>query len=129
MADPTRVGIAVVEHQGRFVVGVRSGDEVLPHAAEFPGGKCRPEENPEDCVVRECWEETGLSVETVRLLDYRRHNYAHGEVELHFWLCRLVAGQDPAAIRSPFRWAERDELPALPFPDANIPVIKLLQAS
>ena len=123
---PTRVGIAIVEHQGRYLVGVRGAEQTLPGAAEFPGGKCRAEESPEACAVRECREEAGVVVETVRLLDYREHTYPHGKVELHFWLCRLVAGQDPAAASGGFRWVPKEELSSLSFPDANATVLKAL---
>jgi len=124
----TRVGIAVVEHDGRYLVGVRAAEGPLPGAAEFPGGKCGPEECPEDCAIRECREETGLEVESVRLLDYRTHTYPHGEVELHFWLCRPVEGQDLAALQGGFRWVPREELSSLSFPDANATVLKGLMS-
>lgn len=126
MSLPTRIGIAVVEFQGCYLVGQRSAETVLPLAAEFPGGKCGPEECPEDCCVRECQEETGLWVETVRLLDFRRHRYPHGEVELHFWLCRPLAGQNLQQVQAPFRWVPAAELAQLPFPEANLPVIQAL---
>ena len=32
-------GIAIVEHDGRFLVGVRQADQVLAGKAEFPGGR------------------------------------------------------------------------------------------
>jgi mutator protein MutT len=123
---PTPIGIAIVEHQGRYLVGVRGDEGTLPGKAEFPGGKCGCEESPEVCAVRECREETGLDVETVRLLDYRTHAYPHGTVDLHFWLCRLAEGQDPSAARGGFRWMTRDELATLSFPEANAMVLKAL---
>lgn len=125
-APATRVGIAVVEHNGRYLVGVRSADGPLPRAAEFPGGKCQAEECPETCAVRECREETGLNVESVRLLDYRTHAYPHGTVELHFWLCRPVEGQDLSALLGGFRWVPREEFGGLSFPEANATVLKAL---
>ena len=53
-ADIKRIGIAVVEHAGRYLVGIRGPDVPLAGYAEFPGGKCLPNESPEDCAVREC---------------------------------------------------------------------------
>jgi 8-oxo-dGTP diphosphatase len=123
---PVRVGIAIVEHQGQFLVGVRGADGPLPGTAEFPGGKCAPEECPETCAVRECREETGLDVETVRLLDYREHSYPHGRVELHFWLCEPTPGQITAVPQHGFRWVPRGELAGMNFPEANQTVVKAL---
>jgi 8-oxo-dGTP pyrophosphatase MutT (NUDIX family) len=55
----TRIGIAIVEHAGRFLVGVRGDGSPLSGKAEFPGGKCHENESPAECAVRECLEETG----------------------------------------------------------------------
>ncbi|HUG19005.1 MAG TPA: NUDIX domain-containing protein, partial [Planctomycetaceae bacterium] len=55
-----RVGIAIVEHQGRYLVGTRPADADLPGKLEFPGGKCEEGESPEHAATRECLEETGL---------------------------------------------------------------------
>jgi 8-oxo-dGTP diphosphatase len=123
---PTRIGIAVVEHDGCFLVGVRGDHGPLPGMSEFPGGKCLPEECPEACAMRECREEAGLVVETMRLLDYRTHTYPHGTVDLHFWHCRPVAGQDATSPGGGFRWVLREELGGLNFPEANATVLKAI---
>lgn len=122
----TPIGIAVVENRGRYLVGFRGEDGPLAGFAEFPGGKCLPGETPRDCALRECREETGLDVAPVRLLLATTFAYPHGTVELHFWLCRPV---DVAAVRSEqrgFGWLPTAELAALPFPEANAPVVSML---
>jgi mutator protein MutT len=117
------IGIAVVERDGAFLVGVRPESVPLAGFAEFPGGKCEPGEPPNLCAARECLEETGLSVTPVRLLERVEWDYAHGGVELHFWLCRPSPGGAP---HPPFRWTPRAELAALRFPDANAKLISTL---
>jgi 8-oxo-dGTP diphosphatase len=127
--SPQRIGIAVVEHRGRYLVGVRPDGVPLAGFAEFPGGKCDPGEPTDACAVRECAEETGLSVAPVMLLDQLRHDYAHGPVELSFWLCRPV---DAAAVcheHRHFGWVSAADLAALRFPEANAGVIRLLASS
>src|SRR4051812_45737032 len=91
-----RVAIAVVEHDARFLVGRRSPDEVLAGRAAFPGGKCLPNEESSACAVRECREETGLSVSPIRRLHAARHAYPHGTLDLEFWLCRPESTEVPA---------------------------------
>jgi 8-oxo-dGTP diphosphatase len=122
----TRIGIAIVEHAGRFLVGVRSEGLVLAGKAEFPGGKCDAGESSAECAVRECHEETGLMVTSVRLLDQRVHQYPHGMVELSFWLCEPVSKESVAQDHHGFRWVGRKELQTLDFPEANRHVIRLL---
>ena len=120
------IGVAVVEHQGRYLVGRRAADSPLPGQAEFPGGKCHPGESSGVCARRECLEETGLQVVTVDLLMRRTFTYPHATLDLSFWLCRPA---DPAAISEnhrDYRWVPREELAALNFPEANRPLIEVL---
>lgn len=121
-----RIGIAVVEHNGQVLVGLRPQGVFLAGFHEFPGGKCLPGESPASCAERECLEETGLQVEALALLDSRRHEYAHGSVELHFFGCRLRKAGEPAP---PFVWMPIARLSQLNFPEANSTVIARLQAT
>lgn len=127
---PTRptvtIGIAVVEHAGRYLVGVRGENGPLPGKAEFPGGKCRPDEDPRDCAIRECREETGLNVAAVELLLNHEFDYEHARVDLHFWLCRPCDSQSIGDEHLGFRWVPRSDLASLEFPEANEPLIERL---
>ena len=66
-----------------------------------PGGAIDPDEAPQDAVVREVWEETGLSVEPVHLRGVFggpefRVTYANGDVTSYVMAafeCRYVAGE------------------------------------
>jgi len=127
MSNPaTRIGIAVVEHRGRYLVGIRPAGGPLAGYAEFPGGKCLPEESPAQCACRECFEETGLRVRTVDLLMHREFEYPHGLLDLHFWLCRPVEEEDVADLQQEFRWVPKAKLSSLQFPEANQPLIEVL---
>jgi len=120
MGTATRIGIAVVRARDHVVVGLRGPSQTLSGFAEFPGGKCHPDESPEHCAVRECLEETGLTVTARRQVHVQNWSYDHGDVELHFWLCELDASdvQLPECT-APFRWVSLHDLPNLNFPPAN----------
>jgi 8-oxo-dGTP diphosphatase len=125
---PTPIAIAVVEHAGRFLIGQRPEGVPLAGLWEFPGGKIEPGETPEAAAVRECLEETGLTVEP--LFRYPEHvqQYDHDRVQLFFIACRLVAGIT-AEPCSPFRWIVREELSRYEFPQGNRGLINLLLAT
>ena len=119
------IGVAVVEHARRYLVGERSADKTLPGKAEFPGGKCGPHESPRTAAVRECKEETGLDVRPVRLLMERIFQYDHDTVDLRFWLCE-AQGEIPDDLQG-FRWVDVEELMTLNFPAANAPLLEKIQ--
>lgn len=123
--EPTLIAIAVVQDNGRFLVGLRPAGTALAGYSEFPGGKVEPGELPARAAVRECLEETGLPVEVIDAFPEHVHQYPHGRVRLLFFDCRpRQTGLKP---RAPFRWVERVELPSLQFPAGNDGLLALLQ--
>jgi mutator protein MutT len=123
-----RIGVAIVESAGCYLVGLRAPGTVLAGLSEFPGGKCESDETPQACAVRECLEETGLAVIPQRQLGTVPWDYPHGSVELHFWLCSLAQDLPPALVpAAPFRWVPASELSTLTFPPANQHILQLLQ--
>lgn len=127
MADSVqRVAIAVVEHGGAYLVGTRGSGDLLAGYAEFPGGKCRPNEESAACAVRECHEETGLAVVAVSRLYFCRHTYPHGTLDLEFWLCRPATAS--MEVGGGYAWLSAQALKSLQFPEANRPLIDRLAA-
>ena len=126
MSDPAVIGVAVVEHEGRYLVGTRGAEGPLPGYAEFPGGKCLPGESPQECAGRECREETGLDVIPIELLLNTQFTYGHGSVDLHFWRCRPVRPDSVCESHNGLRWIRTAELMRLKFPEANAPLIERL---
>ncbi len=122
-----RVGIAIVIHEGAYLVGIRPPGKPLAGFSEFPGGKCEPGEDSGVCAVRECLEETGLPTVAAEHLLQHRFRYAHGELDLAFWRCELQF-PDQAEPRNGFRWVQPAELFTLRFPEANQPLIQRLYA-
>ena len=122
---PTLIAIAVVEQQGRFLVGVRPDGVPLAGFYEFPGGKVEPNEPPAQAAVRECREETGLEVEVVDAFPEHVQRYQHGDVRLLFFQCRLTG--DAAQPLPPFRWVARRDLKTLRFPAGNDGLLELLR--
>ena len=126
--SPQIIGIAVVESDGQYLVGRRSSGGPLAGYDEFPGGKCRADETPVACAVRECREETGLAVEAVELLLRREFSYEHATVDLHFWRCRPADATGDCTPQHGFRWVTAGELVGLCFPAANAPLLELLRS-
>ena len=120
---PIPIAIAVVEHEGRFLIGQRPASAALAGYWEFPGGKIEPGETPAAAAIRECLEETGLVVEALFRYPTHVEEYGHGTVELHFIGCQVALPRilEP---RQPFRWVARAELADLRFPAGNRRVLE-----
>ncbi|MEZ6057381.1 MAG: NUDIX domain-containing protein [Planctomycetaceae bacterium] len=125
---PTRIGIAIVLHRQQVLVGIRSSDQVLAGAAEFPGGKCLDGETAAACAIRECLEETGLLIDIDELLDQREWTYPHGRVDLSFFLCHPVSPSEADALLEfrGFRWTPVADLFCYFFAEANQQVVDML---
>jgi 8-oxo-dGTP diphosphatase len=54
-------GVLAVDREGRLLL-VRRTREPWAGCWDIPGGYCEDGEHPETTAVRECWEETGLTV-------------------------------------------------------------------
>ena len=118
------IAIAVVEHEGRFLIGPRPEGAALAGMWEFPGGKVEPGETAEAAAIRECREETGLEAEVVGEYPSHVHAYDHGAVHLRFFACRP---RDPQpSPQPPFRWVSRESLADHPFPEGNRHLLELL---
>ena len=74
----TLIAIAVVEQDGRFLIGQRPPGVPLAGLWEFPGGKVEPGESPEQAAIRECREEAGIEVTIVGEYPDRMERYSHG---------------------------------------------------
>jgi 8-oxo-dGTP diphosphatase len=120
-----QIAIGIIVNGDQVLVGRRSADQVLAGYDEFPGGKLHASESPEQAVVRECREETGLAVVVASFIRSVRHHYDHGDVELFFYRCSLAATceNDPLP---PFGWVDISRLEDCRFPEANTAVVRNL---
>ncbi len=125
-ARPNRmlIAVAVVEHEGSYLIGQRPPGAPLAGLWEFPGGKVQHGETAAQAAQRECAEETSLDVVVCGEFPAVVYAYPHGQHELRFFACRLA--YTPQAPRAPYRWVPARELSAYEFPPANAGLIALL---
>lgn len=122
------VAAAVILSQGRVWIQRRQGTGHLDGLWEFPGGKVRQGERPQQAAMREVREETGLKLEASSLQLLQRLDYIYPDrpLRLHFFLCRLEGSQVPSLPREGL-WVELADLENYPFPPANRAVLDLLR--
>lgn len=126
-AMPVLIAVAVVENQGKYLIGQRPPGVPLAGLWEFPGGKRREGESAAQAAARETHEETGLIVRAVGVHDKVTTTYDHGTVEVTFVACQLA--DKLRAPRAPFRWVPAAELARFEFPAANATLVERLVTS
>lgn len=123
-AKPISIAVAVVRHEGQVLIGQRPAGVELAGLWEFPGGKVQAEETLEQAAIRECLEETELTIRILRTETDVTHHYDFGLVKIRFFAAEPVNPEH--APRTPFRWVPISELPNYPFPPANAVVLEYL---
>jgi len=123
--DVVVVAAAIVERNGRFLLTRRLKGTHLAGTWEFPGGKCETGESLEACLARELREELAVTCTAEQRILVTRHAYAERTVELHFFAATLEGDPRPQ-LGQEMRWASRDELGTLPFPEADRELVERL---
>lgn len=111
---------------GDRVLILRRVDEVpmWHHKWEFPGGKIEAGETPEQAVIREIFEETGLVVENPELLGVYTGSWDRGEyIQQNFLLGYRVTAPSQDVRLEPkadnYAWVTKEEFSTYDHLDGN----------
>ncbi|MEZ4379662.1 MAG: NUDIX domain-containing protein, partial [Gemmatimonadales bacterium] len=110
-AAKTRVIAAVLERNGRYLVGRRPIQKRHGGLWEFPGGKFEPGETVLDAATRELAEELGVEVVRVHELLFAIDDPgSHFVIEFH---PTEFLGEPDSLEHSSLHWASLEELQAM----------------
>ena len=90
---------------------------------EFPGGKVEAGETDEAALARECREELDVELSVGRRLWEGRHTYPDLTVELVLYAARLQSGEPKPLGAHALAFLTPAEMQALPFCEADIPLL------
>jgi 8-oxo-dGTP diphosphatase len=121
---PLQVTCAIIEHEGKVLAARRGPGMQMPGCWEFPGGKLRPSEPPEQCIVREIREELAIEIRPLSRLEPSTHHYPRISITLLPFVCEFVSGSIQLADHSEARWCGPAELDGLQWCEADMPVLK-----
>ncbi|MBU1039875.1 MAG: A/G-specific adenine glycosylase [Proteobacteria bacterium] len=102
---------------GLVFIQKRRADDVWPGLWEFPGGVIEPGETPEQAMVREFSEETGLRVRPAGKIAVVRSSYTRYRITLHGYFCQAEPGQNP---QQDHQLHEAEEARLLPPPQLKV---------
>lgn len=113
----------------RILVSRRHDATHLGGLWEFPGGKVEEGESLEQALLRELEEETGIDARVGSLLLEHTHAYPDRTVRLYFFECALLSESASARAVAEIAWCTPKELGQYPMPEANVPLVALLQSN
>src|SRR5258708_36618801 len=101
-----RVVGAVIEKDGKVLVGQRTRHQTMPLKWEFPGGKIEEGEQPRDALRRELEEELGNKATIGDEIARMQHRDPNGVLgELRFFIVREFRGEIENLIFRDLQWA------------------------
>ena len=120
---------AIIERADRrLLIGQRRKDDSSPLKWEFPGGKVKNGESPEQALARELREELGVTLEKSAELGRVRHHYPafSEELEIRFFAAAIAEGEITPLCFEQIAWVLPRELGAYDFLAANRELIASL---
>lgn len=99
-----RVTCAVIIHHGKILVAQRGVNSDHPFQWEFPGGKLKRGETPENCIVREITEELEIKIDILEKMYPVKWDYGFKKIELIPFLCSIKSGQINLTEHHHFLW-------------------------
>jgi 8-oxo-dGTP diphosphatase len=121
----TTVVAAVIEREGRVLVGQRKPGGQHPLKWEFPGGKVEAGEKPEAALVRELSEELGVRARIDGEITRYEFQYpGRSRILLIFYRVVDFEGEPQNLDFEQLQWVEREELGDLDFLEGDLDFVR-----
>jgi len=124
-----QVTAALIWIEERVLIAQRGRGKRFACQWEFPGGKVRPGESPEECLRREIKEELNLEIRVDRHCCTVNHRYPDFDIELIAFWCSIMAGDLRLMEHEQVRWISLAEASQYDFVEADLKVIAALTSS
>lgn len=125
----------IIKNSNEVLLLRRHKEEIdTPDKWDFPGGKQEFGESPEDCVIREIFEETDLEVNNPQLIKIVNYTYEKPDKIVHlmrfFYLFRIDSNEIKINLDErehyDFRWIKKKEINQYSFPNYVYDVFRLI---
>ena len=124
----TQVVAALIWDGNRFLACQRPKHKARGLLWEFVGGKVEPGETKEDALIRECWEELGVSVAVGEVFMELVHEYPDLTVELTLFNASIAQGVPQKLEHNDIRWLTVSEIDDYEFCPADKEILERLKA-
>jgi len=127
MKETFTVVAAIIEREGRVLIGKRKKGKHLEGKWEFPGGKIEKNETPEVCLERELREEFNIVTKAGEYLGENIYEHDDRIIRLLGYRGVYVSGDFILVEHDEIRWVALEELNLYDFASADIPFLEKLK--
>ena len=120
---------AITDADRRVLIAKRPPGKQMAGLWEFPGGKVKEGETPEEALVRELDEELGIEVCLTCLapLTFASHAYDKFHLLMPLFICSRWEGELSPREGQDLKWVRASRLRDYPMPPADLPLIAPLR--
>jgi len=116
---------AILEREGRVLIGRRQPAQAHPLKWEFPGGKVEPGESPPQALTRELEEELGIREAAGEEIARYEYTYpGRAPITLFFFRITSYQGEPRNLIFHEMRWESRENLGRFDFVEGDLPFLR-----
>ena len=121
--------VALVDTDGRVLLAQRPKGKPMAGLWEFPGGKIKTGETPEQALIRELKEELAIDTAESCLapISFASQRYDTFHLVMLLFACRKWTGSLRAVEGGALQWVRPNQLRNHPMPAADLPLIPILQ--
>jgi 8-oxo-dGTP diphosphatase len=120
-----QVVAAIIERQGKILIGRRKAAQSHPLQWEFPGGKVEPGETPAQALARELEEELGIRGAAGPEIVRYEYTYAGRDpIRLFFFRVTEFQGEPTNVIFHEMRWEPAQSLGSFDFVEGDIEFLR-----
>lgn len=122
------VACVLVDGDNRILLAQRPQGRAMAGLWEFPGGKLETGETPEDAMIRELYEELGITVKPACLapLTFASHAYEDFHLLMPLFVARRWQGIARPLEGQKLAWVHLDDLRSYEMPPADEPLVAML---
>lgn len=124
-----KVVAAILVRDNRVLIAKRKDGSYVKDLWEFPGGKIKPGETPEQALVRELNEEFGVQATVGELVGVSRYAYPHKAVELTAYKAVYTSGSFKTTVHNDTQWVSAAELDNFEFAAADLRIVDKVKAT
>lgn len=122
-----KVTSAIIIQDNKILITQKGPQGRFADKWEFPGGKIDAGETPEECIIRELFEELQIGIQVDGFFGECIHTYPEGKNIVLAYLCSWHTGDITLTEHSNYKWVTVDELNQYDLTPADILVANKLR--